>query len=107
MKAASEPSSQIHSSNEDSNDSYDDEPSDAEGTDNGHSSVNDLAQPKLEPPDYMLSERSRNDSLMNPALFDPQRQRGSYNMPFNLQNLQGNNNEWSTRILFKKNVTDI
>lgn len=85
MKAASEPSSQIHSSNEDS-DSYDDEASDAEGTDNGHTSITDLAQPKLEPPDYSMGDRSRNDSLMSPALFDSQRQRSGYPpMPFNLQ----------------------
>lgn len=89
VKAASEPSSQIHSSNEDS-DSYDDEASDAEGTDNGHTSITDLAQPKLEPPDYAMGDRSRNDSLMSPALFDSQRQRSGYPpMPFNLQDIAG------------------
>lgn len=87
MKTVSEPSSQIHSSNEDSN-SYDDEASDAEGTENGHNSVTDLAHPKLEPPDYSLGDRSRNDSIMSPALFDTQRQRSGYGS--GLFNIQGN-----------------
>lgn len=77
----------MHSSNEDSN-SYDDEGSDAEGTENGQNSVTDLAQPKLEPPDYSLGDRSRNDSIMSPALFDPQRQRSGYGS--GLFNIQGN-----------------
>ncbi|XP_065203410.1 protein bric-a-brac 1-like isoform X2 [Planococcus citri] len=90
LKTVSEPSSQIHSSNEDSNNSYDDEASDAEGTENGQNSVTDLAQPKLEPPDFALGDRSRNDSLMSPALFDPQRGRNSYGSGlFNIQGIAG------------------
>lgn len=79
LKPASLPSSQIHSSNEDSN-SYD-EGSDADGTDRP-SSVSDFVQPKLETPDYGL-DRSRGD-------YDGSRHRGSYGGGlFNLPGLTG------------------
>lgn len=88
LKTVSEPSSQVHSSNEDDSDSYDDEASDAE-VDNGHSSISDLAQPRLEASDFAMGDRSRSDSLVNSGLYDQQRQRGFPPIPFNIQNLQG------------------
>lgn len=85
VKSVSEPSSQVHSSNDDS-DSYDDEASDVDATDNGHASISDLAQPRLEPPDFVMGDRSRNDPLVNTSLFDSTRQRSGYPpIPFNLQ----------------------